>query len=148
MSTKTRIKTIEIKNYSLEEKRQIIEEYLTQSVRQTFIMQKYSLKGHSSILNWIRQLGLESLYELKKAEIMKKPVDERALLIAENNELKRRLLDLESILNNQSPDKSEIESLKKKLKHAEMAAYAYNKMIEIAEQQLGIEIKKKSGDKQ
>jgi transposase len=148
MSTKNRTKTIEIKNYSLEEKRQIVEEYLTQSVSQSFIMQKYNLKGHSSVLNWIRQFGLASLYELKKAEIMKKPVDDRALLISENNELKRRLQDLESILNNQSPDKREIDSLKKKLKHAEMAAYAYNKMIEIAEQQLGIEIKKKSGNKQ
>jgi len=147
MSTKSRIKTIYRRNYSNEEKQQIVEEYLQNSVSQSYIMQKYNLKGHTSILNWIRQFGLESLYELKKAKMNKQPVDDRALLIAENNELKSRLEELEALIASQSPDKSEVELLKKKLYHAEMAACAYNTMIEIAENNFGIDIKKKSGAK-
>lgn len=147
MSTKTRIKTIDRRYYSTEEKQQIVEEYLQNGVSQSYIMQKYNLKGHTSILNWIRQFGFESLYELKKAKMNKQPVDDRALLIAENKELKSRLDELEALIVNQFPDKNEVALLKKKLYHAEMAACAYNTMIEIAESSLGIEIKKKSGAK-
>ena len=32
-------------------------------------MQKYNIKGHSLILNWIHPFGLESIYELKKPKL-------------------------------------------------------------------------------
>ena len=145
MSTKSRIIDSEKIHYSSEMKRKIIDEYLNNNVRQSFIMQKYNIKGHSSILNWIRQLGLEAIYELKKADNMKKSVDDNAMLIAENKELKRRLLELESKLDNKAPDKQELEILERKLKHAKMTADFYQTMVDIAEKKFGIEIKKKHG---
>ena len=38
---------------------------------------------------------------------MKKSVDDKAILIAENQELKSRLLELELKLDNKAPDKQE-----------------------------------------
>jgi len=86
MSTKSRIKDLDITIFSSDMKRKIIDEYLQQDVSQSFIMQKYNIKGHSLILNWIRQFDLEAMYELKKAASMKKSIDDKAILIAENQE--------------------------------------------------------------
>lgn len=135
------------KMLSEQEKRKIVEEYLNCDISQSIINQKYSINGHSSILKWIRRYGYQPLYEIKKAEIMKQPVDDKALLIAENQELKRRLKDLDNKQKN-SKAEQEIDDLKKRLHFAEMSAYTFNKMIEIAERNFGIEIKKKSGTKQ
>lgn len=148
MSTKSRIIELDITIYNSDMKRKIIDEYLQQDVSQSFIMQKYNIKGHSSILNWIRQFGLEAMYELKKAKAMKKSVDDKAILIAENQELKRRLSELESKLDSKAPDKQELEILERKLKQAQMTADFYQTMVDIAEKRFGIEIKKKHGAKQ
>ena len=148
MSTKSRIIDLDITIYNSDMKRKIIDEYLQQDVSQSFIMQKYNIKGHSSILSWIRQFGLEAMYELKKAEAMKKAVDDKAILIAENQELKRRLSELEAKLDSKAPDKQELEILERKLKQAQMTADFYQTMVDIAEKRFGIEIKKKHGVKQ
>jgi transposase-like protein len=133
---------------SLVEKRRIAEEYLSGTENQTSLNMKYRIKGKSAILNWIRQFGFEPLYEIKKAEKMKKPVDDKSLIVAENQELRRRILELEAGLAKLESDSSEVDSLKKKLEYAEMSAIAYKKMIEIAEETLGIDIRKKPGAKQ
>lgn len=133
---------------NLSEKRLIAEEYLVGTESQASLNMKYRIKGNSAILNWIRQFGFEPLYELKKAEKMKKPVDDKSLLVAENQELRRRLSELELSLEHSKSDSSEVDSLKKKLEYAEMSAIAYKKMIEIAEETLGIDIRKKPGAKQ
>ena len=73
---------------------------------------------------------------------MTKTIDEKAILIAENQELKKRLSELESKLEAKAPDKKDLEILERKLQHAQMTADFYQTMVDIAEERFGIEIKK------
>ena len=125
------------------EKHQIIQEMLSTQATKQDIWKKYTGRDHEhgKIINWMRQLGYDSEISIrrfnfepnlksmgqKKSERIDKQSDK------ENNEhieLKRRIVDLE-----------------KQLKEAELKAIAYSTMIDIAEKELKIPIRKKFNTK-
>lgn len=122
------------REFSFEERRQIIEEYLQTGCSKKEIWYKYTGQEHEKgyLLKWMRQLGYQVPEKRVKFVRANTPVM--------SNKAK------ESIEVAQLKDK--IEQLQKALVNSELRATAYETMIEIAEKELKISIKKKSNTKQ
>jgi transposase len=121
--------------FSDEEKIAIIEEYLSSGQTKNAIWKKYTGRDHEhgTILKWMRTYGYEegSTASLTNKFRMKK--DNQASHSTdtfENAQLKKRIEELES-----------------KLKDAEMKAIAYSTMIDIAEDEFKLKIRKKFNTK-
>lgn len=121
--------------FTLEERKMIVEEYQRTGCTKQFIWEKYTgqpeEKGH--LLRWIRQIGYEippkwSKLAYQNSSSMSKSTPERS---KEAAQLKERIAQLE-----------------KALVQSELRATALDTMIEVAEKELKINIKKKSYTKQ
>lgn len=120
---------------SLEERELMIKEFLTGRYTKNELWKKYTGqdKEHGQILDWMRKLGYIS-GERKRSLI--KPVYPPRLVVKQSNTdddpiaLQRRIRELE-----------------KQLEDAQLKAEGYELMIEIAEKELKIPIRKKSGTK-
>jgi transposase-like protein len=121
--------------FSDEEKIAIIEEYLSSGQTKNAIWKKYTGRDHEhgTILKWMRTFGYEeaSTASLTNKFRMKKDNQESySTDTFENAQLKKRIEELES-----------------KLKDAEMKAIAYSTMIDIAEDEFKLKIRKKFNTK-
>jgi len=124
----------EIFNFSEAEKRAIIEDYLHSGATKESIWYKYTGRTgeHGTLLKWMRQYGYYSDKEKKCIFVPKKrpmPTPSHHQLQQtefENLQLKRRISELE-----------------KQLSESEIKSIAWQTMIDIAERELGINIKKK-----
>lgn len=130
-------------NFTEKEKHQIIQEMLSTGCTKDAIWKKYTGRGneHGKILNWMRQYGYHSAisprrstFETNVESMAKKkstPTDsESEKDNFENLQLKKRIAELE-----------------KQLKDAELKAIAFSTMIDIAEKELKILIRKKFNTK-
>lgn len=107
-------------HYSKEFKLQVVNEYL-QGAHLSDLMRKYSINGYGTILPWIRIFaGKPIVHKMKKEESEKEIENLRKQLQLKENELQ-----FEKDRN-----------------------LALNTLIDIAEEELKIEIRKKSGAKQ
>jgi transposase-like protein len=120
--------------FSLEERKLIIEEYLTSGKTKREIWEKYTgeKQEHGSLLRWMRQIGYDiapkwSKFAPKNTTIMTKKESE---IISEKTELLEKIAMLEKALVN-----------------SELKSTMYETMIEIAEKELKISIKKKFNTK-
>jgi transposase-like protein len=126
-------------DYSDSERHQIIQEYITSGKTKKEIWFKYTGKDeeHGNLRKWMGQLGYNS--ELRT----------RRYILAENNEdmpeKKVKISVDESFETLQL--KKRIEELEKQLKDAEMKAIAFSTMIDIAERNLNVSIRKKVSTK-
>ena len=121
--------------YSLELQHQICKEHIEEGVSFRGLVEKYNLSSHSLVHVWLRKLGYV-------------PTDKRqsrsAYIGVENfqpmpeKSEKRRPL---------SEEQKQIEILKKELSEAKMLAEGYRRMIEIAESELKVPIRKKPNTK-
>lgn len=123
------------KDFSYEERKLIVEEYFASGCQKQEIWKKYTgqAEEHGQLLKWIRRLGYEvpkriSPYLAKKNQAMAKS---KIQYSDENFQLKEKIKELEKALVN-----------------SELRSSAYETMIEIAEKELKISIKKKSFTKQ
>jgi transposase len=107
-------------HYSKEFKLQVVSEYL-QGARLSDLMRKYSINGYSTILPWIRIFAGKPIVHKMKKEESEKEIEK----LRRELELKESELQFEKDRN-----------------------HALNTMIDIAEEELKIEIRKKSGAKQ
>jgi transposase-like protein len=118
--------------FSLAERNQIVQEYLSSGHKKREIWKKYTgqAEEHGQILRWMRQLGYAAMPEKRNLVSMKKiqPSNEASI---ENIQLKRKIRELE-----------------KALETANLKSYALSTMIDIAEKELKISIRKKSNTKQ
>jgi transposase-like protein len=116
--------------FSDEEKIAIIEEYLSSGKSKKEIWQRHTGRDqeHGAILKWMRTFGFsqETTSVLRNNYQMKKTNQEAPLDAFETAQLKRRIEDLES-----------------KLKEAEMKAIAFSTMIDLAEDEFKLKIRKK-----
>lgn len=109
--------------YSDEIKKSIVDEVLSGVLNKEEARRKYGIKGNSAVLNWIRKFeGNKSCMNAKKNPLRTGKSTEE--LEAENARLKQEL-DIEQLRNR-----------------------ALNVMIDLAEKQFKIPIRKKSGAKQ
>lgn len=122
------------KEYSLEERKFIIEEYLSSGKPKNEIWKKYTGldQEHGNIIRWMRQLG----YEVPQRYFTLEPPKDKKM--AKVKISKEANLDLQK----------RIKELEKALIDSELRASAYDTMITIAEKELKINIRKKSYTKQ
>ena len=116
--------------FSDEEKRLIIEEYLAGNVTKREVYRKYTGResDHGSIIRWMRDFGdSDKEKPVKTIQVMAKKNEAESF---ENLQLKRRVAELE-----------------KQLKEAEMKAIAFSTMVDIAEKEFQIPIRKKFNTK-
>lgn len=116
-------------NFSLEEKMAMIQEYLTTDVSLSGMARKYHI-GHSSIPRWMANFGI--------------PMPERVLpstTMVQQNEKQTKAITIESL-------ESQLKSLQAELEREKLKNLALSTMIDVAEEELHIEIRKKAGAKQ
>jgi transposase len=126
--------------FSTEERHKIIQEMLTSNCTKVEIWEKYTGRSeeHGNILRWMHQLGYNTdnlsrrvtfggnvNLMSKKKKVLSEEDDSFEVL-----RLKRRILELE-----------------KQLKEAEMKAIAFSTMVDIAEKEFKIPIRKKLNTK-
>lgn len=99
-------------------KRQVISEVLSGQLTKEQARRRYQIKGKSLVLNWIRKFDLPTPIYMSEQSLNEK--------------------DLQS----------KIKRLERELEDAQLKAEAYSKMIDIAERELKISIRKKSNTKQ
>lgn len=131
------------KYFSEAEKHFIIQELLSTRCTKAQIWEKYTgqLEEHGQLLRWLRQLGYDSSIKTRRSNIdtgtttmtkkrVKKTGTESSFDDFETLQLKKRIAELE-----------------KKLKDADMKAIAYSTMVDIAEKEFNIPIRKKYNTK-
>jgi len=121
----------EKKNYSIELKNKVCKEHMEEGVRLADLVRKYNLSNHSLVHDWLRQLGYI-------AGINRRP---RSAYIGIENF--KSLPDKRKKKQLLTQEQQQIELLKKELEDAKLLAEGYRRMIEIAETELKIPIRKK-----
>lgn len=117
------------------EKRMIIDDYLSGSETKKSVYCRHTgyLTEHGKITNWMRTLGVEDKF-VKHANFEGMPKRKKEMEVGsdefETLQLKKR-----------------IEELEKQLKTAEMKAIAFSTMVDIAEKEFNIPIRKKYNTK-
>ncbi len=112
-----------------EVKLQVVTEYLSSNITREELMLKYGFTGGGNISRWMKQFGMQkpSETEIKQFNEMSKSEDKSKEVRA----LEKR-----------------IEELEKQLAYSNLKEKAWSTMIDIAEKQFDIPIRKKSGPKQ
>ncbi len=113
--------------FSDEFKKAVIQEVLSGNITKEGARRKYNLKGKCVVLKWIRKFEKEA----------QRAIPEPFLL----SEMKQEELSPEEL-------QKRIKELEKALEDANFKADAYSTMIDIAEKELKINIRKKSATKQ
>ncbi len=115
-------KSVTSRYYSEAFKRAIVSEILSGRSSQNAMRKRYGIGGAETIAKWIKRYAMEVLvYE--QNTVMATPTDPE-------EEIKRL--------------RAQLQALHEQLKASELKASAYQKMIEVAERELQIEIRKKS----
>ncbi len=125
--------------YSKEFKQSVCKEYLLGNDSRTGIEKKYHL-GHGRILNWLKEDGYVELPCSLNKSVYIVGLDNYNPMSADNPQLPSQTT---TSLNEVCEDQSEILRLKKELLEAKIKAEGFERMIEIAEEQFKILIKKK-----
>ena len=109
-------------------KLRVVQEYLSSDLSQSELKKKYNFGGNNNISNWMRKFGLTTLSEeqLELHQAMEKEIQKTSL----EQELELKVKKLEADLK--------LEQLRTK---------ALSTMIDIAERELKIDIRKKAGAK-
>jgi len=121
-----------IKNhYSIELKHKVCKEHINEGARLRDLVRKYKISSHSLIHEWLRSLGYL-------------PSDKRRTISAYIGiENFKPLPDKRKKKQPLTQEQQQIEFLKKEIEDAKLLAEGYRRMIEIAETELKIPIRKK-----
>ena len=118
-----------VNSYTDDFKLKVVQEYLMSDATVSEVQKKYGIKCRSCISDWVRKFGLD------------KPTE--------------REIEFEKAMKEQSqktPREQELElensQLKKELEKERLRTVVLNKMIDIAERDLKIKVRKNSGAKQ
>ena len=123
---------------SKSEKCQIIEDYLSSGESKEAIFKKYTgRKHHGEMAKWMRDLGYILDFKRKNVSFVakKEPMSESAT--SPEQQLEFEILQL----------RSRTLELEKRLRDSELKSLAYQTMIELAEREFNISIKKKFNTK-
>ena len=109
-------------------KLQVVQDYLSTDISQEKLKKKYNFSGNNNIYNWMRKFGLSKPSE-----------DQIELHRAMAKEKQKSTLEQELELK--------IKKLEEDLKREQFRTKALSTMIDIAERELKVDIRKKSGAK-
>jgi transposase len=115
--------------YSEVLKKKVCREYLENGLSICYLSKKYQIAGHHTIKRWLRIFADES--------IMKEAQDKMVMAKSKKEDLPMTMEQM----------KKRIRELKRQLEDAELKVELNEKIIEIAEEQLNIQIRKKSDTK-
>lgn len=121
----------EHRRYSASTKRLIIQEYDSTGCSMQYLQRKYSIRSSSTVFYWIKnakKIAKESYLSPKK--ILPRMVEKQSNESLDIQQLKRRIKELE-----------------RELEDSRLLTEAYRRMIEKAEEELKIPIKKKHNTK-
>jgi transposase len=130
-------------SYSEELKHHICREFMLGGIGIRELSKKYNISSHSSIDDWLKKYG----YRQKTGDISIKVnkiqvgIDHFGI----NKDLPAEMNSPES--TSDKDDSEEVKRLKKELEDAKLRAEAYLRIIEIAEKELNLPIRKKSNTK-
>jgi transposase len=121
--------------YSNEEKHNIIQEMFSSGCTKKDIWEKYTgqEEEHGQLLRWMRKLGYDDSIPTRRPNFVPNPIEMKKKTNTDN--------PTESFENLQL--RKRIEELERQLKDAEMKAIAYSTMVDIAEKEFNIKIRKK-----
>ena len=105
-----------------------VHEYLNTDITQKELKEKYGFDGNNCILNWMRKFGLNS--PDKQQVQLQQTMTKESQKTPRERELEQKVKQLE-----------------KELEHEKLRTLALDTMINIAERELNIPIRKKSGAK-
>jgi hypothetical protein len=130
-------------HFTESEKHQIIQEYITTKCTKQSIWEKYTgyKEEHGSLLRWMQQLGYDDQINTRRLNFASKQV----VMSKKKKSLKSDGAENESFENLQL--KKRIKELEEQLKDAEMKAIAFSTMVDIAEREFKIPIRKKLNTK-
>lgn len=113
-------------------KRMVIEEYLSSGCSKEHLLAKYGIRGKGAIQRWMRQYGYEDIHRKRmiRFAIPSSPTIPMAKKSNDVRELQKKIKELE-----------------RQLEDEKLRSEAYSRIIDIAERELKIPIKKKSDTK-
>ena len=118
-----------VNHYTDEFKLKVVQEYLNTDIGFMEVKQKYGIRSNKSLQDWMRKFG------------QKTPAQNRnELQNAMKEQIGRTPLERELELK--------VKKLEKELEHERLRTLALNTMIDIAERDLKIKVRKNSGAKQ
>jgi transposase-like protein len=126
------------KYYSIELKHKICKEHIEQGVRINELVRKYDLSCHSLIHSWLRNLGYITDSSRRRSK--------SCYIGIENVNILPEKFTKEQLITS-TDEQKEIAFLKKELEDSKILAEGYRRMIEIAEAELKISIRKKPNTK-
>ena len=122
--------------YSDEFKKKVITEYLESDLTKREILDNYGIKANSAIQEWMRKFGITDLYAKKDY-----------IGLPNTNRLKKKKPDASEVeLENYALNKR-VKELEKLLQEEKLRSEMYSRVIEIAEKDLKLNIRKKSNTK-
>ncbi len=119
---------VHVNRFTDDFKFKVVQEYLETSISLKDLMDKHQIKGHSCVNNWTRKFGL-SKPDQSQINILR-TMKEESDKTAKEQELELKVMQLEQELD-----------------HEKLRTLALTTMIDIAERDLKIPIRKKSGTK-
>jgi transposase len=127
-------------HFSIEDQHFIIKEYLRSGASKDEIWRKYTGKAdHGCLIRWMRNLGyLTSNQQLKPKLVVN--IDSMGKKVSSVPEVEKADFEVQQM-------KKRIAELEKQLKEAELKAIAFSTMVDIAEQEFKIPIRKKFNTK-
>jgi hypothetical protein len=130
------------KYFSEVEKHFIIKELLSTKCTKAQIWEKYTgqLEEHGQLLRWMRQLGYNTSVKTRRPNF-----DTKTTVMSIKKSKKETVKPFDDFETLQL--KTRINELEKKLKDAEMKAIAYSTMVDVAEKEFNIPIRKKYNTK-
>jgi len=130
--------------FSEPEKHFIIQELLSTGCTKAQIWEKYTgqLEEHEQLLRWMRKLGYDSSIKTRRPNF-----DTKTSVMASKKETKISSITAEMNDFETLQLKKRIAELEKKLKDADLKAIAYSTMVDIAEKEFNIPIRKKYNTK-
>jgi len=121
-------------HYDREFKTKVIEEYLATGCSKMFLLRKYDIQFKSAIQTWMRVLGYNDPgsqpQKFKFGQLIFTSLAKQKENTSESTELQKRIRELE-----------------RQLEDEKLRSEAYARMIEKAEKELKISIRKKGGTK-
>jgi len=121
--------------YSEDFKLSVLTDYYVSGESKYFIARKYSLND-ATFSNWVKEYPLDKI-------LLSLPLEEQDLIMARESSKKKN-----SSVSRQQELEARIKDLEQALALANLRAHALNRMIDIAEENEGIKIRKKPGTKQ
>ena len=122
-----------VQHYSGSFKRKVCEEYLLTGQSKMSLLKKYDIRMKSGIQKWLRQLGYEDIHQKARywgssqSSLAKKTTDTSA---SKADSLEKRIKELERLLEDE-----------------QLRSEAYSRIIDIAEKEFHIPIRKKPNTK-